>query len=75
MDSNHLSEEILHGAGEITGFLFGSDKGRRQVYRLARHKCLPVFRLGATLCARPSTLLSWIKEQESCSGDPSQNSQ
>ncbi len=39
-------------------------KMRRQVYHLARAGKLPVFKLGAILCARRSTLLAWIEAQE-----------
>jgi hypothetical protein len=59
-----LSADLLHGAEAIALFLFGSEKQRRKVYHLADNHGLPVFRMGATICGRKSTLLKWIEEQE-----------
>jgi excisionase family DNA binding protein len=53
--------ELLTGADEIAAFI--GVKARR-IYHLAETKRLPVFRLGATLCARRSTLVRWIEEME-----------
>ena len=60
---------ILHGADAIAKFLFGDvPGGRRRVYHLTTEapadERLPVFKLGDVICARPSTLLSWIAERE-----------
>jgi hypothetical protein len=67
-----LADDLLRGADEIGKFMFGDDpKARRKVYHLAsdakRSAKLPVFRLGSVICARRSTLLSWIAERESTS--------
>ena len=62
MDS--VSDDLLRGAQAIALFLFGDAGKRRQVYHLAQTRQLPVFRLGSTLCARRSTLVAWIAEQE-----------
>ena len=53
--------DLLTGADAIAAFM--GIKVRR-VYHLAETQRLPVFRLGATLCARKSTLLSWIESME-----------
>lgn len=59
-----LADDLLEGAEGIAEFLFGDAKKRRRVYHLAENKRLPVFRLGAVLCARKSTLMDWIAKQE-----------
>jgi hypothetical protein len=59
-----LSDDLLRGADAIAEFMFGDRKRRRQVYHLVQRGELPVFRLGATLCARRSTLVAWIEAQE-----------
>ncbi len=61
---NNLSEDLLVGADAIADFLFGDPSKRRQVYHLAQTNQLPIFKLGAILCARCSTLLACIKEKE-----------
>jgi excisionase family DNA binding protein len=53
--------DLLAGAAEIAAFMRLT---RRQVYHLVETSRLPVFRLGAQLCARRSTLLRWIEEME-----------
>jgi hypothetical protein len=58
-----LGDDLLHGAAEIAQFLFGDPKQRRRVYYLIESCRLPVFRLGG-ICARKSTLVAWIAEQE-----------
>lgn len=59
-----IADDLLRGAGAISGFLFGDLKYRRKVYHLAETSKLPVFRLGSMLCARKSVLVAWIAEQE-----------
>lgn len=59
-----LGDDLLKGADEIAKFIFGPRGGRRQVYYLAETSRLPVFRLGAVLCARRSVLMGWIAGQE-----------
>jgi len=53
--------DLLSGADSIAAFM--GIKARR-VYHLAETQRLPVFRLGATLCARRSTLIHWIEDME-----------
>jgi hypothetical protein len=61
----------LHGADKIAEFLFPDEpkqRRRRRVYHLVTEvpeaDRLPVFKLGATICARPATLLAWIAKRE-----------
>ncbi len=61
-----LSDDLLRGANEIAAFMGLS---RRQIYHLVHTSELPVFRLGAILCARRSRLLAWIELQEAQAGD------
>ncbi|CAA7620413.1 conserved hypothetical protein [Candidatus Terasakiella magnetica] len=59
-----LSADILEGADQIASFIYGSPKKRSKVYHLADKAKLPVFRMGAIICARKSTILQWIADQE-----------
>ena len=59
-----LGDDLLKGADEIAKFIYGPKGGRRQIYYLAETSRLPVFRLGAVLCARRSVLMGWISGQE-----------
>ncbi len=59
-----MSGDILRGADKIAEFLFGDPKLRRKVYHLVETGRLPVFRLGTTICARKSTLVAFIEQQE-----------
>ena len=61
-----LAEDLMSGAGAIAQFMFGDDAeaNRRKVYHAADKLGLPCFKIGGTLCARRSTILSWIEQQE-----------
>ena len=59
-----LSTDILTGADQIAGFIYGDPTKRSKVYYLAENAKLPVFKLGKTICARKSTILQWIADQE-----------
>lgn len=61
-----LGDDLLRGADEIAEFLFGHARHRRKIYYLTGEatKKLPHFKIGALICARKSTLLNWIAEQE-----------
>jgi hypothetical protein len=65
--SQELADDLLRGADAIAEFIFGGERGknRRKIYYLAETSHLPVFRLGAVVCARRSVLLAWIAGQES----------
>ncbi|PJI56034.1 hypothetical protein CTI14_00405 [Methylobacterium radiotolerans] len=62
-----LAQDLLSGAEAIALFMFGeaSEANKRKVYHAAQKLGLPTFRIGATLCARRSTILAWIERQES----------
>lgn len=60
-------QNVLRGAAAIARHLFGDPKLRRKVYYHAEKRHLPVFRVGATICARKSSLDAWIADQERCS--------
>lgn len=49
------------GADKVAEYT-GQD--RRSIYHLAQTGKIPVFRMGSQICARKSTLLRWIEEQE-----------
>jgi hypothetical protein len=57
--------DLLTGAEAIAAFMRVKP---RRVYHLVETQQLPVFRLGATLCARRSTLVRWIESMERLSG-------
>ena len=59
-----LAPDLLRGAEEIAAFLYGSGRERRKVYHLVETDSLPHFRLGSLVCARRTTLLAWIEDQE-----------
>ena len=61
---NDFAADMLRGADEIAGFLFGDAVHRRKVYHLASTSNLPHFKLGSMICARKSALLNGIKNQE-----------
>lgn len=63
-DQPDLSDDLLVGANAIAEFMFGDSRKRRQVYHLAHSGQLPIFKLGAILCARKSRLLETIKKRE-----------
>lgn len=61
-----LGDDLLRGADEIAKFMFGDVKHRRKVYYLTGEatKGLPHFKIGSLICARKSTILNWITQQE-----------
>jgi hypothetical protein len=59
-----IARDLLQGADAIATFLYGDPASRRKVYHLASTSNLPVFKLGAMICARRSILLQWIEKQE-----------
>ncbi|WP_448187912.1 hypothetical protein [Azospirillum sp. sgz301742] len=59
-----IGDDLLEGADTIAEFVYGDAAEKRKVYHLVQHGRLPTFRLGDKVCARKSTLLSWIKAQE-----------
>jgi hypothetical protein len=65
-DRKTLAEDLLRGAAEISEFFYGnaSPENRKRIYHLADSGKFPAFRMGAILCARQSTLIAYIEEQE-----------
>jgi hypothetical protein len=61
--STAFADDLLRGAAEIAEFIFGSRKFRRKVYYLCASSRLPVFRLGARICALKSDLLKFFSSQ------------
>ena len=59
-----FASDLLRGADEIAGYLFGKASYRRKVYHLAATSNLPHFKLGSMICARKSVLRKWIEDQE-----------
>jgi hypothetical protein len=59
-----LSDDLIRGADKIAEFVFGDASYRRQVYHLAQTGTLPIFHLGAILCARKSRILKRIEALE-----------
>ena len=59
-------DDLLRGADEIARFMFGDVKHRRKVYYLTGEapRGMPHFKMGSVICARKSTLLNWIAQQE-----------
>jgi hypothetical protein len=59
--NDNIAGDVLRGADAIAAFM---GLPRRAVYHAASKNTLPVFRLGETILARKTTLLSWIQDQE-----------
>jgi hypothetical protein len=59
-----IGDDLLEGADAIAEFVYGSAAEKRKVYHLVQIGRFPAFRLGDKVCARKSTLLEWIKQQE-----------
>jgi hypothetical protein len=64
-NSNEIASDLLQGADAIAAFIYGDKGHRRKIYHLASIDSIPTFNLGAILCARKSTLVEWIRTQES----------
>ena len=61
---NSIADDILRGASAIAIFLHGDAAKRRSVYHEASRGRLPTFRFSGRLCARKSTLIKFIEDQE-----------
>jgi hypothetical protein len=57
-------ERVIRGAEAIAEHIFGDRASRRKVYYLAEKTRIPIFRLGSTLCLRPSAYERWVAGQE-----------
>lgn len=58
-----FADDLLCGAEQIAIFLYGDRFKRRKIYYLHEAGLIPTFELGG-ICARKSTLLDWIAQQE-----------
>lgn len=58
--------DLIGGGDRIAQFLFGQadEQLRREVYHLAEHHDLPVFKVGNKIYARKTKLTEWIKARE-----------
>ncbi|MCM5691443.1 excisionase family DNA-binding protein [Sinorhizobium meliloti] len=59
--NDNLAADMLRGADAIATYM---GLPRRSVYHAISRGHLPHFRIGETVCARKSTLLRWLGEQE-----------
>ena len=59
-----LSDDFLEGACAIACFVYNDPERVRSIYYLSELRRIPCFKMGATICARKSTIIEWIKAQE-----------
>jgi hypothetical protein len=59
-----LPSDLLRGANQIALFLCGDARLRTRGCGLCNAGQIPYFKLGAIICARKTTLLSWLVDQE-----------
>jgi hypothetical protein len=66
-----LANELLHGVRPISEFVYGkapdkkaAERNVRRAYHAISKGDIPTFRIGGVICARKSTILQWIAEQE-----------
>jgi hypothetical protein len=69
-DGPEFWRDVLRGAAAIAEFMYGGREHRRKVFYLCQHTNFPHFRTGATINARRSSILIWVKEQEENHGRP-----
>lgn len=60
-DNDNVAGDMLRGANAIAHFL---GFPQRTIYHAVSKGQIPCFRIGEQVCARKSTLLAWIAEQE-----------
>jgi hypothetical protein len=63
-ENDNFADDLLRGAKAIAEFYYGHERFARRVFHLVDGGKFPVFREGAVICARKSTLRRWIAEQE-----------
>jgi hypothetical protein len=59
--TEQLNKDLIYGADALAVELGLS---KRQVYHAAAAQHIPTFKIGSAICARRSTLLKWIEDQE-----------
>nr|WP_314257271.1 DNA-binding protein [uncultured Devosia sp.] len=62
METTELAQDMMVGATKISRFLGVT---RRQIYSAVERGDMPLFKIGALVCARKSALTKWIERQES----------
>lgn len=62
--------DLLVGAEAIATFMFGNAGLARRVYHIWENHHLPAFKVGQTLWARKSAILTWVKAKESEAEEP-----
>jgi hypothetical protein len=60
----NTQEKVIRGVEAIAEYIFGDRTSRRKVYYLAEKACIPIFRLGSTLCLRPPACERFIAGQK-----------
>jgi hypothetical protein len=66
-DHSNINDDLLYGAQQLAEFLYGDPTVHFRIYKLIDKGVLPHFRLGGTICARKSTLMAWVADQEHAS--------
>ena len=59
-----FSDDFLEGARAIACFVYNDPERVRTIYYLYEKCRIPCFKMGATICARKSAIIEWIKTQE-----------
>jgi hypothetical protein len=62
--NDNLANELLRGARAIAAFYYGDERHARRIFHLVDKGRFPHFREGNVICARKSTILAWVAEQE-----------
>jgi hypothetical protein len=65
---HHGRGQLLRGARELAGYIFGSEDHHRAVYAMARE--LPIFMMGGRLCGYTRSLERAIAEKEAAGAPP-----
>lgn len=61
LEAVNLRDDLVIGADAVACFL-GMTK--RQVYGCMERRHMPLFKIGAQICARRSVVLAWIQARE-----------
>jgi hypothetical protein len=64
----HGRGQLLRGARELAGYIFGSEDQHRSVYNLAGE--LPLFMMGGRLCGYAGSIERAIAEKEAAATTP-----
>jgi hypothetical protein len=71
-----LADDLLHGVRPISEFVYGkifdekeAERNVRRAYHAISKGDIPIFRIGGVICARKSSILERIAEQERIAED------